>query len=96
MDRREDRAKQHSRALEIIAIQPEAFGFENTSDIALEITLPENGRAITETDIKLVMANGDLYLVEFKLSSANKYKRRARQQLEKARGWYTPAGQDRT
>ena len=88
MDRREDRAIQHRRALEIIAAHPEIFGLERTEDIALEITLPENGKAITETDIRLVMANGDLHLVEFKLNSAGKYRRRARQQLEKARGWY--------
>jgi hypothetical protein len=88
MGREEER--QHRRALEIIAANPQNFieGIDHPMDIALELTLPEDGVAITETDIKLVMKNGDLHLIEFKLNSDGKYRRRAKKQLDRARGWY--------
>jgi hypothetical protein len=90
MNKEGERSRQHRRALEIIASNPQDFidGLDHPVESALEIILPENGEAVTETDVRLVMANGDLHLIEFKLNSDGKYRRRAKQQLEKAKAWY--------
>ena len=80
----------HRRGLERIAANPQSFidGLDHPVEVALEITLSEDGNAVTETDVKLVMANGDLHLVEYKLNSKYKYRQRAKRQLERAKGWY--------
>ncbi len=89
MDRKDSEIR-HRRGLERIAANPQAFipGLDHPVDMALEMTLPEDGKAVTAPDITLVMKNGDLHLVEFKLNSDSKYRKRARQQLEKAKAWY--------
>ena len=82
--------RRHRRALEIIAANPQKFIGDIDSSVkpALEIPLPERGRILTETDIRLIMANGDIHIIEYKSNSNYTYRKRAKRQLEKARGWY--------
>lgn len=80
----------HQKALELIALKPALFGFQNIIAISIEsILFDKRGRTIAQPDLILYDTQGELYIVEYKSNGDIALIERAREQLYNAVKWFS-------